>query len=258
MNRRKLRSVFVWDVDETLGSFSTLDKIVILLEKIYNRKLIKEEIYLLIDIFPEILRPNIIKMLRYLKNQKKKHNCQKVVIYTNNIGPNNWVNTIKGYLEYKIKGNLFDRIIRAYKINNIQIEPKRTEHGKTYEDLIRCLNVDEIENVCFIDDQMHPMIDDVRVNSLQIPPYYKDYRTFDIITRLLNSPFKNSFKDIHYFINFVNDNYDTEKYFNGNEVMYNELDDQVLADHLKRFIKKTRPRKTRIQRTVSTNKTRRL
>ena len=52
MKKRKLRSVLVWDVDETLGSFSTLDKIVTILERIYNRKLIKE-IYLLIDIFPK-------------------------------------------------------------------------------------------------------------------------------------------------------------------------------------------------------------
>ena len=79
MKKRKLRSVLVWDVDETLGSFSTLDKIVTILERIYNRKLIKEEIYLLIDIFPEILRPKILKLLKYLKNQKKKQNCQRLL-----------------------------------------------------------------------------------------------------------------------------------------------------------------------------------
>lgn len=259
MKKRRLRSVFVWDVDETLGSFTTLDKIINLLERIYNRKLIKEEIYLLIDIFPEILRPNIVKMLKYLKNQKKKQNCQKVIIYTNNIGPNEWVNTIKSYLEYKIKGSLFDKIIRAYKINNVQIEPKRTNYDKTYEDLVRCMNVDEIENVCFIDDQEHPMINDKRVHSLHIPPYYKDYKPHEIIIRLLNSPFKKSFYDVHEFINFINSNYSTEKFFNDNEVMYSALDDTVLSNHLKLFIRKSKPHKTRFIRTISNkNKTRRI
>ena len=50
------------------------------------------------------------------------------------------------------------------------------------------MNVDEIKHVCFIDDQKHPMIDDQRVESLHIPPYFKDYKSYDIITRLLNSP----------------------------------------------------------------------
>lgn len=259
MKKRTLRSVFVWDVDETLGSFTTLDKIVSLLERIYDRKLIKEEIFLLIDIFPEILRPNIIKMLKYLKNQKKKQNCQKVVIYTNNVGPNEWVNTIKSYLEHKIKGSLFDKIIRAYKINNIQVEPNRTEYEKTYEDLVRCMNVDKIEKVCFIDDQHHPLIDDIRVNSLHIPPYYKDYNPQEIIIRLLNSPFKKSFRDINYFVDFINKNYHKEKYFNEKEIMYNELDDNVLTNHLKQFIRKSKPHKTRFKKTIlNRNKTRRF
>ena len=190
----------------------------------------------MIDIFPEILRPKILKLLKYLKNQKKKQNCQKVVIYTNNVGPNEWVNTIKGYLEYKLKGSLFDKIIRAYKIDNIQIEPKRTTYDKTYEDLIRCMNVDEIKHVCFIDDQKHPMIDDQRVESLHIPPYFKDYKSYDIITRLLNSPFKNSFTDINEMIHFISDNYHTEKYFNNNDVMYNVIDDDILTHHLNNLL----------------------
>ena len=80
MKKRKLRSVLVWDVDETLGSFSTLDKIVTILERIYNRKLIKEEIYLLIDIFPE-LRPKILKLLKYLKNQKRNKTVKSCYLY---------------------------------------------------------------------------------------------------------------------------------------------------------------------------------
>ena len=37
----------------------------------------------LLDLYPEFLRPNIINILRYLKNKKKTNCCQKMMIYTN-------------------------------------------------------------------------------------------------------------------------------------------------------------------------------
>ena len=97
---KTLNSAFVWDVDETLGSFTTLDDIVTLLENYLDRKLSKREVYHILDIFPEILRPNIIKILKSLKKQKQRKGV-KMIIYTNNNGPNDWVNKIKGYLESK-------------------------------------------------------------------------------------------------------------------------------------------------------------
>ena len=49
----------------------------------------------------------------------------KVIIYTNNIGPKSWVFNIKKYIENKIQGKLFDKIIPAWKVNNIIYEKKK-------------------------------------------------------------------------------------------------------------------------------------
>ena len=69
---KKMNNIIVWDADETLGSFGSLDEINILMEKYLDRELKEKELFLLMDIFPEILRPNILRVLSALKHKKKK------------------------------------------------------------------------------------------------------------------------------------------------------------------------------------------
>ena len=141
---KKINNMFVWDADETLGSFGSLDEINIMMEKYLNRELTQKEIFILLDIFPEILRPNIIKVLNGLKRQKNKKGT-KIIIYTNNNGPNKWIDTMKIYIENKTGKGLFDKVIRAYKINGKQIEQNRTTDAKTYDDLKKCMGVENKE-----------------------------------------------------------------------------------------------------------------
>ena len=101
---KNLKDVFVWDVDETLGSFGTLDYLVQMLEYKFKRTFTKEELYLLLDLFPEILRPNIVKYLKQLRFRMNKRN-QKMIIYTNNVGPNSWVDILKGILNSRLNVN---------------------------------------------------------------------------------------------------------------------------------------------------------
>lgn len=234
---KKLKDVFVWDVDETLGSFGTLDYIVQLLEHKFGKKFTKEEQYLLLDLFPEILRPNIVKYLKQLRLKMNKKN-QRMVIYTNNVGPNSWVDMIRGYLEFKAKRQLFDKIIRAYKIDEIQIEPNRTDYTKNIDDLKRCLNVNNINNICFIDDQPHDLFKSDNVDGLHIPPYYIQYDPYVISARILNSPFKKYINDIDDFVDYVNIHGQPRKYLNPHEVMYSRIDDSILLNHLSKYINK--------------------
>ena len=60
----------------------------------------KREIYKLFDLYPEMFRPDMMTIFKYLINLKKKIKCVKVMIYSNNIGPKSWVHTIKNYIEY--------------------------------------------------------------------------------------------------------------------------------------------------------------
>ena len=113
-------------MDETLGHFSQLGIIVDGIEKVIKKKLNQTEFNNLLDIFHLYLRPDIIKILNYLKNKKEKNKLDKVIIFTNNQGPKDWTNKIKNYFNYKLKYNLFDQIIGAYKINGKEVERLRT------------------------------------------------------------------------------------------------------------------------------------
>ena len=54
--------------------------------------------------------------------EKRKGVCHKVIIYTNNQGHKSWARLIASYFEYKLGDKLFDQIINAYKVNDIQVE----------------------------------------------------------------------------------------------------------------------------------------
>jgi len=242
---KKINNIIVWDADETLGSFGSFDEINMLMEKYLNRELTQSELFALLDIFPEILRPNILKILSGLKRQKNKKGT-KIIIYTNNNGPDKWIENMKTYIEKKVGIGLFDKIIRAYKINGRHVEPKRTSDSKTFEDLKRCMGASDIKNVCFIDDQPHDLFDDEHVYGLQIPPYFKTFTKDDVIKRLLKSNFVGSDIDKNYLIWFIRNNYNPEKYFRkSNEILYSKIDDAILDNHIKSFFKKVRATQTR-------------
>jgi sulfur relay (sulfurtransferase) DsrF/TusC family protein len=111
------------------------------------------------------------------------------MIYTNNQRPENWVTNIVFYFEYKLKVKLFDKIIYAFKINGIQIEPGRTTHEKTITDFIKCSNIDENTPIFFIDDTYHKKMKNKNVYYLNIKPYIYNLKIHDIISRFNHSDF---------------------------------------------------------------------
>jgi len=104
----KKNKIVVFDLDETLGQFEELGIFCDAIENYNKRKLNFDEFYTIMDTFPEFIRPNIIKILLYLKNKKQKGDCNKVMIYTNNQGPKEWAQNIKKYFEKKLRYNLFE------------------------------------------------------------------------------------------------------------------------------------------------------
>ena len=93
------------------------------------------------------------------------------MIYTNNNGPDYWVNIIKNYIHKTLKYNLFDQIIRAFKINGHKIELCRTSHGKSYKDFLSCTKLPCNTQLCFIDDQIHPEMNHNNVWYIYLQPY---------------------------------------------------------------------------------------
>jgi len=169
--RNIIRKVVVFDLDETLGCFVQLGVFCDAIEKYYRKKLTIAEFHTIMELFPEFLRPNIFKVLTFLKEKKQNGDLYRVYLYTNNQGPKSWAEKICLYLEKKLDYKLFDKLIGAWKVNGKQVELTRTTHNKTLADLLRSTNLPRNTEFCFIDDLYHPQMDTSNVFYINIPPY---------------------------------------------------------------------------------------
>ena len=169
--RKKSLKIVVFDLDETIGYFTEISIFWEALEHFYGHNLFSDKFFELLDIFPEVFRPNIMNILDFLNKKRMKKSCHKIFIYTNNQGPKSWVNMISDYINTKIGHTVFDYIIAAYKVRGKQIEPKRTSHDKSVTDLINCTNIPPNTEICFIDDLYHPLMDKDNVYYINIKPY---------------------------------------------------------------------------------------
>lgn len=167
--------IIVFDLDETLGYFSQfgafMDCLYFFLQKDVN-KLQNNAFHLILDLYPEFLRPKILTILNYLKYQKVDGNCYKLMIYTNNNGPKTWSQSIVNYFESKLNFKLFDQIISAFKINGQQVEMGRTSHDKHFNDLMKCTKIPNDAEILFLDNTMYKDMLHDSVYYIHLDPYY--------------------------------------------------------------------------------------
>jgi hypothetical protein len=94
------------------------------------------------------------------------------------------------YFQNKMKienGNnfeLFDKVIGAFKINNIPIEIHRTTHQKTYSDLIQCTMLPKNTEFCFIDDTEYAKMKHDKIYYIKPREYIHSLTKNEIIERL--------------------------------------------------------------------------
>lgn len=184
--------IVVFDLDETLGHFTELGIFMDCLKRYLNvlninHSILQSEFDEILDLYPEFLRPNIINILNYLKIQKIKKKCNKVMIYTNNQGSKEWVNSIISYFESKINYSLIDQIINAFKIDGKKIEFCRTTHNKTYKDFIKCTKLPLNSEICFLDDNYFPGMYNENVYYINVKPYYYFIDFEEMCNRFLKS-----------------------------------------------------------------------
>jgi hypothetical protein len=263
----KPQKIVVFDLDETLGSFNEIGIFWAALENYYGHSLFKEQLFEVLELFEEFLRPNIMKILTFVKEQKVKNVCDHVMIYTNNQGPKSWVKMISEYFNMKINYELFDKIIAAFKVKNKVIEMCRTSHDKSVEDLIRCTKIPTNTEICFIDDQFHPLMEQDNVYYINVKPYvfsmpYEQMaeRYFDAY--LKNPTGKEKEKEKEDFIHFIVTNMKryifTVRHKSDVEQNADKVVSKQLLIHLENFFKKGRTKNTRKHKTnVKSKATRR-
>jgi hypothetical protein len=218
--------VVVFDVDETLGNFAQFGLFCATLDEYYKADISYKHFNDLVEIFPEIFRPNIIRILDYIRKKKDNGVCSKVMIYTNNQGPDKWIQHIRDYLEMKLRVKtlaastastasaelaiippLFDHIIGGFKPRNgmsssaaaaataAQRYPERTTGEKTVSEFLRCSRLPPDIDICFLDDILHERMVDEKVYYIKLQGYHSYIPFEHYVLRFLGSKlYKNTFE----------------------------------------------------------------
>jgi len=199
MQSHKFKKVVVFDLDETLGYFIELgifwDSLqtfittnnLILEENNTTSNITQYRFNQVLDLYPEFIRPDILVILEYLKRKNMTHQCQDVMIYTNNQGPKEWVYYIKNYFNDKLQYQLFNRVISAFKVNGKRLEMCRTSHNKMMTDFIRCAKIPKYTEICYLDDTYYPDMNSSNVYYIKIKPYTHDLPFDEMIARFTKS-----------------------------------------------------------------------
>lgn len=191
--RRGIKSI-VFDLDETIGSFSDLHILWTGLNNIQNFSHENDQniFNAIFDLYPEFLRYGILSIFDYLITKKKQGAYDKMYLYTNNNCPPPWISFLCNYIQSNLKntnpnGELFDKIISAFKINKKIIEMSRTTLLKTHSDFIRCSLLPATTEICFIDDSYHTNMLNDHVYYIQPAAYHHGLTRDTIIDRFIHS-----------------------------------------------------------------------
>ena len=257
----KPNKIIVFDLDETLGSFTELGIFWEALENFYETNLLNESFYDVIDLFSDFLRPNILNILEYVKDKKINNECDKIMIYTNNQGPKTWVTMISNYFNNKIGYKVFDNIIAAFKISGKIIEFNRTSHDKSVEDLIRCTRISPNTEICFIDDQYHPLMNMDNVYYINVKPYIYSM-PYEEMAEKYYKHYKDNIKVkkeefINYIINFMKQYNYPVKHKSQDETDLDKIVSKKIVIHLEEFFKKDKKQNTRKRKIVKNRLTKR-
>ena len=162
--------IAVFDLDQTLGCFNEIGIFWSALNKIMNYHT-NQQFFEVMNTFPEFLRPKILTIIKTILDKKRWGKCDKIVIYTNNSGPKEWVQMIADYFEHIFGEKVFE-VIYAFKHNDTVNDPCRTSANKNTRDLLCCAKVMPGTKICFFDDVYHPLMNAPDVYYIKIKPFY--------------------------------------------------------------------------------------
>jgi hypothetical protein len=162
--------IVVFDLDQTLGCFNEIGIFWSALNKILNYHT-NQRFFEVMNTFPEFLRPKILTLLKTILNKKRHGKCDKIIIYTNNSGPKEWVQMIADYFEHIFGEKVFE-VIHAFKYSNTTNALCKRIENKNIIDLLCCAKVPPETKICFLDDMYHPLMKVSNVYYIKIKPFY--------------------------------------------------------------------------------------
>lgn len=190
--------VIVFDMDETLGHFNEMIELMKALKIVNSMHStgsttifpVDDQGFFntVMDLYPEFLRKGIIHILEFVLHKKQSKECFKIHMYTNNIYSPDFPHKISQYIDHRLNTNdFFDRLICAFKINGVIIEPLRTTNKKTYSDFINCTMLPKNTEICYIDDTYYDTMKNKKMYYIQPYFYHHGLTKEGIIHRFINS-----------------------------------------------------------------------
>ena len=264
----KQQNIIVFDMDETLGYFVEFGIFWDSLQEYFKyifpqNSLTNNDFNIILEKYPEFIRPNMLSILKYLKKKKSRGNLSQVLIYTNNQGPKSWAVSIKDFFHYKLSYNLFDKVIGAYKVGGQIVEKCRSSNHKNIYDLINCGKINKKNyKICFIDDQYHPLMENENVKYIKVKPYVKDVPFNTMINKFLNvKKYKKLIKDKAFFRKFILDYTSLYDYTFKNKKKDEDIIDNIISKKMMFFIQDFfkfdhSPKTVKRKKKIKTNKTR--
>lgn len=185
--------VVVFDLDETLGHFHLIRLIWESTHEFIEYNSIpymmnQNDFNELFDVFPKMLRPEIISILQFLKTEKDKGVCNGVMVYTNNKYPKEWVYLIINYIEYKVGHKIFDNIVLAFKMNGRIQQLGRTSNDKKLKDFVSCCRLPQNVEICYFDNTEYSGMVAQNVYYLKVRAYYHPFTETAIIKGVSSYP----------------------------------------------------------------------
>jgi len=245
LQREPQDKVFIFDIDETIGSFSDFIPLwnMIKLKMKMKTQLDPSIFNKLMDLYPEFLRKDILTIMKFILQQKIKRKCTKIYIYTNNIFSPEFPDYIQSYIDYCLNTTGFiDDIIYAYNVSGFVIDSRRTTNEKTLADFWRCSGLDKNTQICYLDDQYYPKMIDTPVFYIHPKPYISYLKRNVIQSRFFKSSI---YRDL-----FGNSRIPSS----FNEHPFNH----ILRSHTKTYKRENNKKTRSLTRGGSKNKTRRV
>tara|TARA_B100000282_G_scaffold293323_1_gene268442 strand:+ start:932 stop:1681 length:750 start_codon:yes stop_codon:yes gene_type:complete len=237
----------VFDLDHTIGDFLLIGILWKFLCHV-NCSLNQSDFNNICEIFPEIFRPNIFTIFKYLCKRKNLNKNIKLIIYSNNQAGKSWINMINEYINYKINDKVFDFIIGPYKLKNEIVEKCRHCNEKTYEDVINCCGISDKAEILFLDDLHHPKMEHNKVFYINIKKYNNKNKTREIIDRFMTANKYSSLFSKHeigkLFVRYIKKiNKDIEK--TEKELELDKVITKAIMNHILNFLNNNKHNKTR-------------
>jgi hypothetical protein len=166
-----MRRIILIDMDETLGTFTQISTFLTALTDLCNGLDYNKEFFNAMNLFTCFQRPGIIPILKHMVSLRNTDTINKIVLYTNNQGSNEWVRLIASFFDSQVGCRVFDDIIFAYTVHGRINDIRRTTDEKILDDVHRCIDMYCPTKFLFIDDVLHRGMVRNEVTYLRIEPY---------------------------------------------------------------------------------------